>query len=109
MSHNVTHEIKADFRQNYVPDPVVEPGNRHWMLDFEAARDLLKAKLRKVEPGTSGIFGKHEPALDAKLGNMIDELGLRSMVKPTNKVQELFVTAKFFKMMVKVQLGLALG
>lgn len=106
MTYKVNYEMTAvDFRQNVTPQPVVNEANRHWMLDFAPARDLLKTKLRKSDISATVPIWSDGKELDAKLNLMIDTLGMRDMAEPESKLEQLMATAKFFKLMVLCQLS----
>lgn len=106
MSHTVNLEISTgDFRQNFTPTPAFDATARHWMLDFEPARDLLKAALRRTEPNTDVAFWGPVPELDAKLNCMIDVVGLRDAALPVNNVEQFRATVKFFFLMLRFQFG----
>lgn len=104
MQTTVSYELKPDsFRQNYVPDPSLVPGELHWMLDFPAGRDLLKARQRQADSRTDISVWANDSDQDARLDPMIDLLGLRDTQPPVTPMERLKVTAKFFGMMVKCQ------
>lgn len=91
MNQVISLEITSeDFRQNYVPEPIVPVNGRHWMLDFAPARDLLKATLLKRTPSADAhLFserGANMQALDVRLDAMIDVLGLRGEPRPVGHV-----------------------
>lgn len=71
---------------------------RHWLLDSDEGRDLLKLKLKREVPGTkTSVFGNDEH-LDADLDHMIDLLGLRNWAKPVGfiaKIGAFFTLVKF--------------
>ncbi len=72
--------------------------SRHWLLDSDEGRDLLKLKLKREVPGTkTSVFGNDEH-LDADLDHMIDLLGLRNWAKPVGfiaKIGAFFTLVKF--------------
>lgn len=106
MSTVVTLEITSDdFRQNYVPEAALPKGARHWMLDFAPARDLLKAALMRREPGEDACLfsekGANAKALDVKLNEMIDVLGMRTMAAPVGAFAAVRASAMCLGMMLR--------
>ena len=73
------------------------------MLDSPAGRDLLKARQRQAHPRTDISVWANDADQDARLGPMIDLLGLRDTQPPGTPMERLKVTAKLFVMMVKCQ------
>lgn len=100
----------CDFRQNYVPDAAFLKGERHWMLDFAAGRDLLKTALVMRQPaGQAGLFsekGVDKNVLDVKLDAMVDALGLRTMPAPAGPFGEMNAAVRFLAMTVRQVFGL---
>jgi len=82
----------AEFRQHYQPEegnlamqedePVTQQTPRHWLLDTNYGRSMLKAQLRWVEPGLVVPQWQVAPELDDKLEAMVDVLGLRDWAQP---------------------------
>lgn len=72
--------------------------SRHWLLDSDEGRDLLKLKLQREVPGMkTSVFGT-DAHLDADLDRMIGLLGLRNWAKPVGfcaKVGAFFTLVKF--------------
>lgn len=97
--------VASDFRQNYATEPEPAPvymssDVRHWMLDFGAGRDLLKAALRKSEPDLYVAYFKAAPELDEKLDAMIDVLGMRDVAEPLPS-EKLAATCRLFVAMLR--------
>ncbi|MDR7097577.1 hypothetical protein [Hydrogenophaga laconesensis] len=88
----------VDFRQHYTPDP-------HWLLGTVFGRDLLKMRLRQVEPGLKVPEWKYAAHLDPKLERMVDDLDLRERVKPST----LGETLKFMTLASRSMLALSRG
>jgi len=111
MSQVISLEITSeDFRQNYVPEPVVPVNGRHWMLDFAPARDLLKATLLKRTPSADAhLFrerGANIPALDVRLDEMIDVLGMRGEPRPVGHVDSFTASVKLLVRMFREAVSL---
>ncbi|NCT98702.1 MAG: hypothetical protein GXD23_15150 [Comamonadaceae bacterium] len=88
----------ADFRQHYTPDP-------HWLLGTAFGRDLLKMRLRQVEPDLNVPEWKYAAHLDPKLERMVDDLGLREVAKPRTAWE----TLKFMKIASSSMLAVSRG
>lgn len=111
MNQVISLEITSeDFRQNYVPEPIVPVNGRHWMLDFVPARDLLKAALLKRTPiADAHLFrerGANIQALDVKLDEMIDVLGLRGEPRPVGAVACITASVKLLVRMFREAVGI---
>lgn len=83
----------TEFRQHYQPEEgdlalqedepqLDQQPPRHWLLDTNYGRSMLKAQLRVCEPDLVVPQWQVAPELDAKLDAMIDVLGLRDWAQP---------------------------
>lgn len=61
----------------------------HWLVRSACGRNLLVRKLRQLRPGLGFSIWRTHSVLDPLLEAMVDELGLRSMPKPSS-LQEIF-------------------
>jgi hypothetical protein len=99
MPHVIELDMTAaDFRQHYTPDP-------HWLLETAFGRDLLKMRLRQVEPDLNVPEWKYAAHLDPKLERMVDDLGLREVAKPRTTWE----TLKFMKIASRSMLAVSRG
>lgn len=106
----LTKELTAvDFRRNYFPDLAwaKEQRGRHWLLDNSAGRDLLKAKLMKVDPFADVGLVRIGPTAEAQLDGMIDKLGLRDLPEPATPWERLKVEFRLLKVIAALAVGLA--
>lgn len=108
MSQVINYEVSdGGFRQNYVPASDVSSESRHWLLDYPAGRDLLVAKLLKTDPSAKSKFWGKDDSVDAALGEVLNELGLNDLTKPTGLVEQFKLNLKLFRLQVLVQFGRA--
>jgi hypothetical protein len=89
----------ADFRENFTPEPSART-SPHWLLATAFGRDLLKMRLRQVEPQMDVPEWRY-----AELERMVDDLGLRDISKPSRMWQ----TLKFMKLASRSMLALRRG
>ncbi|MDP3351560.1 MAG: hypothetical protein Q8S92_21435 [Hydrogenophaga sp.] len=61
----------------------------HWLLKSVCGRNLLVQKLRQLRPGLGYSIWKTHSALDPLLDAMVDELGLRTMPKPSSLKEQI--------------------
>ena len=91
---------RADFRQNYLPDPpapALATGG-HWLLEDPMGRDLLKIKLLATDRKSGVPLWSDGREFDRKLNDMIDVLGLRCLAKPGNLDEALKTAWMLFKL-----------
>lgn len=94
MDNHLTVELKSQelspaglnapdrCRNCHTPALIAHETQRHWLLDLDTGRDLLKAAARKYAPEANvPLFGR-PPELDHVLDAMIDRMGLRDMEEP---------------------------
>jgi len=62
----------------------------HWLVRSACGRNLLVQKLRQLRPGLGFSIWRTHSALDPLLEAMVDELGLRTMPKPSSLQEEIF-------------------
>ncbi|WP_137921803.1 hypothetical protein [Hydrogenophaga sp. 2FB] len=96
-----------DFRQHYAvePAPAKEP---HWLLSALYGRDLLKMKLRQVDPRLHVAKWEYASYLDPLLERMVDELGLRNASRPHTVRQKLRYIQTVTHSMLALEKGLPL-
>jgi hypothetical protein len=94
----------ADFRENFTPEPSART-SPHWLLATAFGRDLLKMRLRQVEPQMDVPEWRYAEYLDPELERMVDDLGLRDVSKPSTMWQ----TLKFMKLASRSMLALSRG
>lgn len=82
--------VSPHFRQHYIPSPKLLAGERHWMLQSHATRDLLKTILRSRSPQLGIPFFGEGAEFDFELDLVIDELGARAWPRPRT-LRELFL------------------
>lgn len=106
----VEHHLTAqDFRLNYtpVPDSVVNPAKRHWLLDSPVGRDLLKTKLLKDDPELQVPLFGDDSEFDVEMDGAIDQLNLRDMPKPEDGMATIKANFKLVVLMLRVQFSFA--
>lgn len=86
------------FRQHYTPEP-------HWLLRSAFGRDLLKMRLRQLEPQMPVPEWRYAAHLDPELERMVDDLGLRDTAKP----RTMWETLKFMKLASRSMVALSRG
>ncbi|MBD2222766.1 hypothetical protein H6G33_38285 [Calothrix sp. FACHB-1219] len=88
----------ADFRQHYdLTQPLAQ--EPHWLLTTVYGRDLLKMKLRQVNPHMRVPEWAYSKELDPLLEQMVDKLSLRDLPKPrTLRQKMLYVEAALLSM-----------
>ena len=92
---------RADFRQNYLPDPpapALATGG-HWLLEDPMGRDLLKIKLLATDRKSGVPLWSDGREFDRKLNAMIDVLGLRGLAMPGNHDEALKTAWMLFKLL----------
>jgi hypothetical protein len=94
----------AGFRENFTPEPSAR-SSPHWLLGTAFGRDLLKMRLRQVEPQMEVPEWRYAEYLDPELERMVDDLGLREISKPSTIRQ----TLKFMKLASHSMLALRRG
>jgi len=94
----------AGFRENFTPEPS-PMSSPHWLLGTAFGRDLLKMRLRQVEPQMDVPEWRYAEYLDPELERMVDDLGLRDISKPSTMWQ----TLKFMKLASHSMLALRRG
>lgn len=103
MTEFVTMSLdEVGVRQNYEPESL---GERHWLLDFPAGRDLLKIALVKELPAMKSALWGDPDGVDAELDRMVDVLGLRDLQQPVGALESLKMTGTLLKRQVQVQFG----
>lgn len=92
------------FRENFIPVPTARNAP-HWLLGTAFGRDLLKMRLRQLEPQMDVPEWRYAEHLDPELERMVDDLGLRDTAKPST----MWETLKFMKLASRSMLALSRG
>lgn len=98
---------RDEFRVCYQPGASAPAGTqRHWLLDVDAGRDLLKVAARKYAPEEKVPLFGNDAAFDPVLDAMIDRLGLRDLKEPETALGMTLMNYKLTGKMLRVQLSL---
>lgn len=76
---------------------------RHWLLDVDAGRDLLKVAARKYAPEKGVPLLSNSPVFDPVLNTMIDRLQLRELKEPETALAMALMNYKLAARMLRLQ------
>ena len=79
--------------------------DRHWMLDWSPARQLLKTLLRKRRPYAGVPIYGYGAKFDYQLDALIIELGMTDLELPDEPWDRMCLAYRFFWLMLQAEFG----